>query len=254
MKWTGYYLLLCLAVGLLAACSPSSSAGEVEQPAMTEEIGAAPTPRQGVVAVPTGESAGSQPVEAAPLQPGDYDAAAEPLVQQALDDLEQRLGVPLDQISIVSVNAVVWPDGSLGCAQPGQAYTQATVPGYQIGLSYQGQVYNYHTDAKHAFLCESTIQSAGVVKNIAPEVKLVNLAIVDLAQRLGIPREKIIPDPIDAKKWTDTSLGCPQAGQTYNPGDITGYAITLKVKDQNDQEVKYIYHTDLERVVFCETP
>jgi hypothetical protein len=254
MKWIGFCLFLSLAVGLLSACSPAPSAGDVEQPAMTEASDAAPTPRQGVVSVPTEASSGSQPVEAAPLQPGDYDAAATPLVQQAQEDLAQRLSVPVDQISVTSVSEVVWPDGSLGCAQPGQAYTQATVPGYQIVLSYQGQAYDYHTDARHAFLCENTAQSTGFVKKIAPEVKLINLAISDLAQRLGIPRNQILPEPIDPKKWTDTSLGCPQAGQTYNPGDITGYEITLKVKDQNNQEVKYIYHSDLERVVFCETP
>ncbi len=85
----------------------------------------------------------------------------------------------------------------------------------------------------------------------AGSAELVNLAMVGPgASGLACPRREIIPDPIDAKKWTDTSLGCPQAGQTYNPGDITGYAITLKVKDQNDQEVKYIYHTDLERFIF----
>ena len=254
MRWIGICLFLSLTVGLLSACAPASSAGEAEKPAETEDSGAAPTPRQGLVAVPTETMAGSQPVEAAPLQPGDYDEAAAPLVQQAQDDLAQRLGAPLDQIAVVSVSEVVWPDGSLGCAQPGQVYTQATIPGYRIILSYQGQQYDYHTDASRAFLCENPVQATGIVKNIAPEVKLINMAIADLAQRLGIPREQILPEPIDPKKWPDTSLGCPEAGQTYNPGEITGYEITLKVKDQNNLEKKYIYHSDLERIVYCETP
>jgi hypothetical protein len=254
MKWIGFCLFLSLAVVLLSACAPASSSNNVEQPAMTEESGAVPTPRQGMVAVPTENISGSQPVEAAPLQPGDYDEAAAPLVQQGQEDLAPHLGGSPAQISVVSVSEVVWPDGSLGCPEPGQVYTQATMPGYQIVLSYQGQQYDYHTDARRVFLCENSAQATGVVKNIAPEVKLINLAIADLAQRLGISREQILPDPIDPKKWPDTSLGCPEAGQTYNPGEITGYEITLKVKDQNNQEKKYTYHSDLERIVYCETP
>jgi hypothetical protein len=248
MKWIGICLLVSLALGLLSACASATSVGDVENPTITEESEAVPTPRQGVVAVPS-----ETPAEA-PVQPGAYDEAAAPLVQQAQDDLGQRLSAPLEQITVVSVNDMVWSDGSLGCPEPGMMYTQATVPGYQIVLSYQGQEYDYHADMQRAFLCENPAQATSVVKNIAPEVKLVNAAIANLAQRLGIPREQIIPDPIDPKKWPDTSLGCPQAGQIYNPGEITGYEITLKVKDQNNQEKKYIYHSDLERVLYCETP
>ena len=94
----------------------------------------------------------------------------------------------------------------------------------------------------------------GITKNIAPEVKLVNLAVNDLAQRIGISKEQIIPEPITAKKWDDPAWAVPQPGQTYAPGAIKGYEIILKVKDQDNQEKKYTYHSDLERVVYCEQP
>src|SRR3990170_1712012 len=127
MKWIGIFLLLSLAAGLLSACAPALQSNETENPAVTQESGAAPTPRQGVVAFPS-ETPVEAPAEApaeAPVQPGDYGEVAAPLVKQAQEDLAQRLGAPIDQISVVSVSEVVWPDGSLGCPQPGQAYTQA---------------------------------------------------------------------------------------------------------------------------------
>jgi len=253
MKWIGICLVLSLAVGLLAACAPASSTGDVENPATTEEPGAAPTPRQGVVAVPSETPAENQPAEAAPVQQGAYSEEAASLVKQAQDDLAQRLGVPLDQIAVVSVSEVVWPDGSLGCPQPGLVYTQATMPGYQIILSTAALQYDYHADMRRAFLCESRTPFSKADKgNLAPEVKLVNMAIDDLAGRLGIDRSLIIPQPLVPTKWPDSSLGCPEAGQDYTPGEKTGYEITLKVNSQAGVEQVYTYHSDLERVVFCE--
>jgi hypothetical protein len=251
MKWIGIFLLLSLAAGLLSACAAAPNINEAENPAVTAESGAAPTPRQGVVPV-SSETPGEAPAEA-PVQSADYGEEAAPLVKQAQEDLAQRLGAPIDQISVVSVSEVVWPDGSLGCPQPGQMYTQATMPGYQITLSYQGQEYNYHTDMQRAFLCENPV-SGGFVdkKNLVPELRLVNMAIADLAQRLGIDKSLIIPQPLVAKRWPDTSLGCPDPGQTYTPADKAGYEIMLKVKQQGGQEQTYIYHSDLERIVFCE--
>jgi hypothetical protein len=254
MKWIGLWLFLSLSVGLLSACAPAGQSEEVENPGVNQESPATPTARQGLVAVPTETSAEGQPAALAPVQPGVYGEAAAPLVQQAQDDLVQRLGAPSDQITVVSVNEVVWPDGSLGCAQPGQTYTQATVPGYQIVLSYQGQQYDYRTDSSRVFLCENSVPGVGITKNIAPEVKLVNLAVSDLAQRLGISKDQILPEPIAPQKWDDSSLGCPESGKTYTSGQVTGYEITLKVKDQNNHEKKYTYHSDLERVVYCELP
>jgi hypothetical protein len=66
--------------------------------------------------------------------------------QRASEDLARRLGIDISAVTLVSVKAVDWPDGSLGCPAPGMAYTQAIVPGYQFILAAQGQQYTYHTN------------------------------------------------------------------------------------------------------------
>ena len=94
----------------------------------------------------------------APISSTSTDFAASQLVQQASKDLASRLGIPVDQISISSVQAVTWPDGSLGCPQPGIAYRQVTTPGYLILLESSGSQYTYHSDTgTQLFLCQEEL-------------------------------------------------------------------------------------------------
>ena len=76
-----------------------------------------------------------------------------------LADLAERTSVARDQISVIRSEETVWNDGSLGCAQPGQFYTQALVNGYWVVLEVEGQEYDYRiADSGHFFLCENTFR------------------------------------------------------------------------------------------------
>jgi hypothetical protein len=78
------------------------------------------------------------------------------LVEPALLDLSRRLRVPEVEIEVLEVEEVTWPDGSLGCPQPDQMYTQALVEGHRIILGHGGRVYLYHSGGDvPPFLCES---------------------------------------------------------------------------------------------------
>ncbi len=59
-----------------------------------------------------------------------------------LADLEHQTGGPSDP-EVVSAEAVTWNDGSLGCPEAGQAYTQALIEGYQVILEVDGERYDY---------------------------------------------------------------------------------------------------------------
>jgi hypothetical protein len=85
------------------------------------------------------------------------DPAMEPLIQMAKEDLAKRLGVPEAEIVVLEARAVLWPDGSLGCPQPGMAYIQIPFDGGLIRLEVDGQEYNYHTGGPDGpFLCEQS--------------------------------------------------------------------------------------------------
>ncbi len=57
---------------------------------------------------------------------------------------------------LVVAEAVTWPDGSLGCPQPGQAYTQMVVPGYHLVFDVNGTQYDYRaTESGAVSACEA---------------------------------------------------------------------------------------------------
>ena len=84
-----------------------------------------------------------------------------PLVVQARQDLAYRLGIPLEEIEVLSFEAVVWPDASLGCPQPGMEYLQVPKDGALIRLHAEGQDYDYHSGGNRGvFLCEKSLQGS----------------------------------------------------------------------------------------------
>jgi hypothetical protein len=55
---------------------------------------------------------------------------------------------------VVRVEAVEWPDTSLGCPKPGEFYAQVITPGYLIVLAVDGEEIEYHADeAGNAVRC-----------------------------------------------------------------------------------------------------
>lgn len=76
-------------------------------------------------------------------------------VDQAKADLARRLSVDAAQVTVVSSDEVTWPDGSLGCSEPGMRYTQALIQGNRTVLEVDGRQYHYHSGGHRApFLCE----------------------------------------------------------------------------------------------------
>ena len=70
------------------------------------------------------------------------------MIEAALADAANRSTTAKAEITVVSAEAVTWPDGSLGCPQPGMMYTQALVSGYRIVLRAGDTVLNYHSAAR----------------------------------------------------------------------------------------------------------
>ena len=76
------------------------------------------------------------------------------LRQSVIADAASRSGVDSSAVTVKSAEAVTWPDGSLGCPQPGVMYTQMIVPGYRVVLLANGKEYDYRAGQKGSFqLC-----------------------------------------------------------------------------------------------------
>jgi hypothetical protein len=74
------------------------------------------------------------------------------LLEAVVQDAQSRTGADPSQITVVSATSVTWSDGSLGCPEPGQMYTQALVPGYQVVLRAGDEVLDYHASQRGAFV------------------------------------------------------------------------------------------------------
>ena len=95
-------------------------------------------------------------------------AQAEPTtaINAAFADLSKALGTP-----VTRANADTWtwlqinfPDTSLGCPQPGQAYAQHVTAGFQITIVNAGVSYDYRATADQAsvFRCTNPVAVTSV--------------------------------------------------------------------------------------------
>lgn len=76
------------------------------------------------------------------------------LLARILADVVQRSGATRQEVVIVRDEAVVWPDGSLGCPEPGMAYLQVQTDGYRVIAQVGDTRYDYRVDADGRFwLC-----------------------------------------------------------------------------------------------------
>ncbi len=65
-------------------------------------------------------------------------------LQAARNDLSEKTGHRLEEITVSRLEHVTWRSGALGCPDPEMMYTQALVPGYRIELVADNQRYHYH--------------------------------------------------------------------------------------------------------------
>jgi hypothetical protein len=127
----------------------------------------------GALAMPSAVVAQQSPPEAA--APGDSvptDAARR--AQQAVDqatpspellaavrsDAARLLGVAAASIEFSAIEAVVWPDGGLGCARPGEMVTMVQTPGFRLQARTPGdpRLLVYHTNRRRYFrLCPTAV-------------------------------------------------------------------------------------------------
>ena len=87
-----------------------------------------------------------------PREPVTVPSHLQPIADQIIEDIIGRTGIDRNAISLLSYEAVTWPDGAIGCPQPGMAYTQALVDGYRLLFDASGKQMFYHTAGTQRFV------------------------------------------------------------------------------------------------------
>ena len=181
-------------------------------------------------------------------------AAAQPLLQRSLEDLATRLDVEQDAIQVLRFESAVWTTLDLGCGDTTNPIkSPLQIQGFRFVLAAAGQFYEYHTDDRSSLrLCSQVGTVAGHTENLLVETDPVAADMVALAQRhlaeqLDLDTRRIQVVDVSSYTWVDSSLGCPQPGETYPAITIEGYRIVLSAGDQ-----QYIYHTDTTQLIPCD--
>jgi uncharacterized lipoprotein YmbA len=139
-----------------------------------------------------------------------------PAQRAAIAALSKELSLPPGQISVVSTEAVEWPDGCLGVQKVGVMCTQAIVPGYNIVLKADGQEYEFHTNKDGS----QVVQAGGS----ALAGTLEEMVIKQLALNLGLKENAISVVSSSDVEFADACLGVSmqnvKCAQVVTPGKI----------------------------------
>jgi len=74
------------------------------------------------------------------------------ITEAAVADAARQTGLSAAQLRVTAAEPVTWRDGSLGCPQPGMAYTEALVPGFRIRIAAGDRELDYHASARGALV------------------------------------------------------------------------------------------------------
>ncbi len=159
--------------------------------------------------------------------------AQHPAVKAALEALAASLNIAVDQIKLISAEAVEWPDGCLGVHRPEVMCAQGIVPGFRIVLSANGAEYVYHTNADGSALTPAGQPAAEVPAD------LVEAARQALAKALGVALDDITLFNAVPVEWPDACLGLALPGVACAEVITPGYLIELDVNGQ-----VYGYHAN----------
>lgn len=154
-----------------------------------------------------------------------------PAQRAALTALSEQLNVSVEKITLISTEAVTWPDGCLGIVRMGVMCTQAKVPGFKIILEANGQKYEFHTnqDGSIVMLAEGAQDSAEVEQ----------VVIKQLAANLGLKESDISVVSSRTIEFNDACMGVALEGVMCAQVVTPGHIIVLEANG-----VQYEYHTN----------
>jgi hypothetical protein len=121
-------LVCCLAL-VVTACMP---------------ITAVPTPAAD--ATPVQPTPAETPVDDNDVDDNDVDAATEEAGMVVRQALMTQAMIDFDEVEVIAVEPMEWPDACLGLAGPDEFCAQVITPGYEVTLKVEGQEYVFRTD------------------------------------------------------------------------------------------------------------
>jgi hypothetical protein len=152
------HLLMLALILLLAACGSDEPGGDTVAPEPDDTSTTVDGGSEGETTTTLPERVDPSRVTVPETTPPVVGEVPQDILDEILADASERAGVPVDDFTVRRSEATTWSDGSLGCPQPGEAYTQAIVDGYWVELvAPDGTVLDYRVgDSGYFKLCEGS--------------------------------------------------------------------------------------------------
>ena len=214
------FSLMLAGLLVLAACSTTGVQESVlAVPEGAEMVSPLPTPAREEVGDASGMAAQLKPLVAA------------------------KLGLGVEELTAIAVEAVEWNDASLGCPQPGMMYAQVISPGWRFTFEDRaGQSYDVHTaqNPTHFIICEQKEGDSATPFFVEEEQERVAAAAQQLvAERKGMSAESLTVVSVEAVQWPNSCLGCAAPNEMCLMVITPGYRVLLQAGD-----ARYEVHTD----------
>lgn len=237
---------------LLLACAPiSQPADEATSTDATVSVDTTPVTPTDTVSPTTALTATTTITDSTTTPIADLTTTEQQLVEQAMILVATESGVAATELTLTSMEAVEWPDSSLGCPQPDTMYMQVITPGYQITLTdATGTVYDVHTGSNAnvpMLLCTPAAgEPSGETPQTTVELSGILTGTVTYLQRIALPAGSVINVELQDVSRADAAAAVlatqtfTTAGEnvpiafalTYDPGRIEerfSYAVRAQI-------------------------
>jgi hypothetical protein len=167
------------------------------------------------------------------------EAAAVALARRTLSI---RLSIPPERIDTLGVSPAEWRDSSLGCPEPGTAYTPALSSGYAIALRANDREHVVHVAGNRAVICSARPdQKPPPTPMVSSSLKAAAAVRAALAARLGIEPGRV---RIVSTRPFRSATSCPAA-----PASPKGAALIV---DAEASAQIFRYYTDGTQALSCD--
>jgi hypothetical protein len=137
----------------------------------------------------------------------------------ALDKMNARP----DEIRLLKIEAVDWPDACLGATQAGEVCAQMITPGYRVQAEIKGKTYELHTDGGK-FVRQAATPPAKETDPAAEPARLW------LMEQFKIDSGEIQVVSVTEQTWPDGCLGVRRPDAKCSEGLVPGYRVLLEAR------------------------
>jgi len=259
---TKWILSVLILFGALVACSPAptpiavATATIIPSTETATPIPLTPSSIPPATSTPINLSTQSS-IQITPILETDVELNID-FTREVMAALASYLGIPENRVQLVSIESTTWDSTTIGCYDDNTGFFDAVTVSSTIGESVDGlryvllvgdMLYEYHTIGTGNFVrCPGREIMSGEVLVAVDPLAAETLRVVQnqLGSELDLSSRRVQLVDMMPVIWEDTSLGCPQEGQTYTETEIPGYHIVVTVGDE-----LYVYHSDSNTAYPC---